>query len=170
MPQRRRCGAAPSPPSPDVHRTEHAVEIDAPASAIFPYLVESEKRLAWMGALVESEQLTGGRPGIGTRFRDVFEEYGQRIEIDAELVEVDPGRRLRVRLDANGFDAVSTQELEEARDRTRVKAVVETDYKMLAARLLGPVVARHAQKQLEADLARLKEIVEADTGEQEAEP
>jgi hypothetical protein len=33
-------------------------------------------------------------------------------------------------------------------------------YKALAARLVAPVVARHAQRQLEADLARLKELVE----------
>jgi hypothetical protein len=35
---------------------------------------------------------------------------------------------------------------------------------MLAARLLAPLVTRHAQKQLEADLARLKELVEAEAG------
>ena len=39
--------------------------------------------------------------------------------------------------------------------------MIETTYTALAARLLGPVVTRHAQKQLEADLARLKDLVEA---------
>jgi uncharacterized protein YndB with AHSA1/START domain len=147
-----------------VHTNEHAVEIDAPAARVFPYLVESEKRLRWMGALVESEQLTDGPLHVGTVWRDVFEEHGQRIELEAELAELEPGRRIEVRLESRGFDATSTQELEEVGGRTRVRTVIETEYTMLAARLLSLVVTRHAQKQLEADLARLKELVEQDVG------
>jgi uncharacterized protein YndB with AHSA1/START domain len=143
-----------------VHTNEHAVEIDAPAARVFPYLVESEKRLHWMGALVESEQLTDGPLEVGTVWRDVFEEHGQRIELEAELAELEPGRRIRVRLESRGFDATSTQELEEVDGRTRLRTVIETEYTTLAARLLSLVVSRHAQKQLAADLARLKELVE----------
>ena len=43
-----------------------------------------------MGALRASEQVTDGEPGVGTRFRDVFEQSGQRVEIDAEIVELRP--------------------------------------------------------------------------------
>jgi hypothetical protein len=65
-----------------------------------------------------------------------------------------------VRLHNRGFDSTSTQELEALGGRTRVSTVIETRYKMLATRLAGPVVTRHAQKRLEADLAGLKELVE----------
>ncbi|MGH3032819.1 MAG: SRPBCC family protein [Gaiellaceae bacterium] len=143
-----------------MHRNEHAVEIDASAATVFPYLVEGAKRLEWMGVLKESEQLTQGAPKVGSRWRDVFEDHGHRIELEAELVEHEPNRRLRVRLDGGGFDSTSTQELEEVDGRTRVSTVIETEYRMLVARLAGRVVTRHAQKQLEADLARLKELLE----------
>ena len=127
---------------------------------MFPYLVEGAKRLEWMGVLKESEQLTQGAPKVGSRWRDVFEDHGHRIELEAELVEYEPNRRLRVRLDGGGFDSMSSQELEEVDGRTRVSTVIETEYRMLVARLAGRVVTRHAQKQLEADLARLKELLE----------
>jgi uncharacterized protein YndB with AHSA1/START domain len=144
-----------------VHRNEHAVEIAAPASAVFPFLLEGEKRLLWMGALKKTESLTEGSPGVGGRWRDVFEDHGQRIELEAELTEYEPNERLRVRLVGRGFESTSTQELEETGGRTRVSAVIETDYKSVAVRLVARVVTRHAQSRLEADLAALKELVEA---------
>jgi uncharacterized membrane protein len=116
-----------------------------------------------MGALVESEPLTDGPPEPGSRYRDVFEDHGQRIELEAELVEVEPGERLTVKLVSKGFESTSSQRLEATDEGTRLTAAVETTYTMLAARLLAPLVTRHAQKQLEADLARLKELVEAES-------
>jgi uncharacterized protein YndB with AHSA1/START domain len=127
---------------------------------VFPYLVEGEKRLEWMGVLTESEQLTEGAPEVGSRWRDVFEDHGQRVELEAELVEYQPNRRLRLRLGNRSFHSTSTQELAEGDGWTRVSTVIETEYRTLAARLAGRLVTRHAQQQLEADLASLKELLE----------
>jgi carbon monoxide dehydrogenase subunit G len=114
-----------------------------------------------MGALVESEPLTDGPPQQGSRYRDVFEEYGQRIELEAELEEVDAPRRIVVQLAADDFDATILQRLEEEDGGTRLTAVIETTYTGRAARILSGLVTRHAQKQLERDLARLKALVES---------
>ena len=127
---------------------------------MFPYLVEGEKRLEWMAVLTESEQLTEGVPKVGSRWRDVFEDRGQRVELEAELVEYEPNRRLRVRLGNRSFHSTSTQELAEGEGWTRVSTMIETEYKTLAARLAGRLVTRHAQQQLEADLASLKDLLE----------
>jgi uncharacterized protein YndB with AHSA1/START domain len=151
-----------------VGRSEHAVEIEASAARIFPYLVEHEQRLRWMGALAESEPLTDGPPEIGTRFRDVFETHGRRIELEAEVAGYEPGRRLQVRLSTRGFEATSTQELEETDGRTRLTSVLETQARSLAARLAAGVVDRGAHAQLESDLARLKALVEAEAASGEA--
>jgi uncharacterized protein YndB with AHSA1/START domain len=147
-----------------VRRNEQSVEIAAAPEAVFPWLADSKRRLRWMGALVESEPLTDGPPGVGSRYRDVFEDHGQRIELEAELVEVAPAKRLTARLVSKGFESTSSQRLEATGEGTRLTAAVETRYTMLAARLLAPLVTRHSQKQLEADLARLKELVETEAG------
>lgn len=116
-----------------------------------------------MGVLVACEQLTEGSPGHGTRFRDVFEDRGQRVEIDAEVVAYEPNERLSTRLRSKAFEATASQTLEERDGRTRVTAVIETEYTSRFARLMAAVITRHAQTRLEADLARLKEIVEAES-------
>jgi uncharacterized protein YndB with AHSA1/START domain len=136
------------------------VEIDAPPAEVFPWLAASERRCEWMGALAESEPLTDGEPTLGSRFRDVFEDFGRRVELEAEIVELEPPRAMTVKLVSKVFDAKSSQRLEELDGgRTRLTAVIETEYKQRAARLAAPVVTRHAQKRLEQDLARLKELV-----------
>jgi Polyketide cyclase / dehydrase and lipid transport len=117
-----------------------------------------------MGALVESEPLDAGPPVPGSRFRDVFEDLGRRVELEAEVVELEPPRLLAVRLVSDVFEATSTSRLEPVGGGTRLATAIETTYTALAARLLAPAVTRHGQKQLEADLARLQELVEAEPG------
>jgi uncharacterized protein YndB with AHSA1/START domain len=132
------------------------VEIAAPPERVFPYLEASDQRLRWMGALAESEPLDEGR------FRDVFEDHGQLIELEAEVKRRDAPRVLVVRLRGSAFEATSTQRLEETGEGTRLNTVVETEYTSRLARLAGPLVTRRAQRQLEADLTALKELVEGD--------
>jgi hypothetical protein len=128
---------------------------------VFRWLVGSQARLRWMGALAESEPLDDGPPGPGSRFRDVFEDLGQRVELEAEVVALEPPRLLEVRLVADAFEATSRSTLAESGPGTLLAVAIETTYTKLAARLVAPVIARHGQKQLEADLVRLKELVES---------
>ncbi len=146
-----------------MHRNEHTVEIDRPPADVFPHLIASDQRLAWMGALTESEQVTEGEPRLGTRFRDVFEDHGQRIEIDAEVVEWKPNERLATRLRGSAFEATARQNLVEVDGRTRLVTTIDTEYKSRVARLMAGVVTRHAQRRLEEDLVRLKAIVERES-------
>lgn len=144
-------------------RNEHAVDIDRPPAAIFPYLVGSEQRLRWMGALAESEQVTDGEPGHGTRFRDVFEERGQRIEIDAEIVEWEPPERLGLLLRSRAFQSIGLQTLQALDGRTRLTTTIDTEYKSRVVRLMAGMITSQAQARLEKDMADLKELVERET-------
>jgi uncharacterized protein YndB with AHSA1/START domain len=134
------------------------VEIAARPDRVFPLLEASEQRLRWMGALVESEPLDEGR------FRDVFEDHGQRIELEAEVERRDSPRLLVVLLRGRTFEATSTQQLEEAGEGTRLSTAVETEYTSRLARLAAPLLTRRAQRELEADLTALKELVEGASG------
>jgi hypothetical protein len=69
-----------------------------------------------------------------------------------------------VQLDGDLFEATIAQQLEERGGGTLLVVEIETTYTKLAARLLASVVTRQAQKQLENDLARLKELVEGERG------
>lgn len=115
-----------------------------------------------MGALEQSDPLTDGEPGVGTRYRDVFVDHGQRIELEAEVVRYEPPAYLEVSLRGDGVEATSSQRLEGAAGGTRLIAVIETKYTKRLLRMMAGVVTRHAQQRLESDLVELKRIVEAE--------
>ena len=140
----------------------HTIEIASPPERVFPHVVESARRLEWMGALEESEPLTEGPPGEGMRYRDVFVDHGQRVELEAEVVRHEPPKCLEVRLRGDGVEATSSQTLEAVPGGTRLTAVIETEYTKRLLRIMAGVVTRHAQARLESDLANLKRIVEAE--------
>jgi hypothetical protein len=115
-----------------------------------------------MGALQESEPLTQGEPGLGSRYRDVFVDHGQRVELEAEVVRFEPPRLLEVRLLGDGIEATSSQTLEDLGGRTRLTAVIETEYTKRLLRMMAGAVTRVAQTRLESDLAELKKLVEGE--------
>jgi uncharacterized protein YndB with AHSA1/START domain len=142
------------------HRNEHSVEIDRPPAAVFPWLYTPEKRLRWMQMLVEAEQVDDGRPALGTRYRDAFEERGHRFDLDTEIVEWEPDRRLATQIRSSAFYSTARQSLEDLGGRTRLTTTLETEYTSRMAKLMAGVVTKHAQKQLELDMERLKALVE----------
>jgi uncharacterized protein YndB with AHSA1/START domain len=143
-----------------VPTNEYTVEIGRPAAQVFPHLVTSERRMRWMGALKESKQVTDGQPAEGTRFEDVFEDHGQRFEIEAEIVELRPPELIRLKLEGSAFESDLTQTLAESNGVTTLTTTIETEYHSALARLMSGVVTGHAQKQLEEDLERLKALLE----------
>lgn len=145
------------------HTNEHSVEIDRPPADVFPWLYDAGRRLRWMQMLVQAEQVDDGQVGLGTRFKDAFEERGHRFDLDTEIVEWEPGSRLATRIHSSGFDSTARQTLDDLGGRTRLTTRIETEYTSRMARLMAGVVTSHAQKQLERDMALLKELVEAES-------
>ena len=143
------------------NRNEHSVEIESPAAMVFTYLVEEEKLMQWLGGLVESEPLTTGEVGVGSRSREVIEVGRARMEVESEITGYRLNELLEARIFSKDFETTSIYRLRETEGRTLLRSVVESEYKALLARLLSPLITRQAQKKLEADLARLKQIVEA---------
>jgi uncharacterized protein YndB with AHSA1/START domain len=143
-----------------VHRNAAEVEIARPAGDVFPYLIESEKRMQWVHGLVESAPLDGGELGVGSRFRDVVVDHGQRTTVEAEVERYEPNDGLTARLEAKGFVSRVDYTLQELDGLTRVACTVETEFTMRVARLLAPLVTRHAQGAIERSLSRLKRVLE----------
>jgi hypothetical protein len=112
--------------------------------------------------LVESTALTEGGARVGARSREVVEERGQRSELETEITSHVPNEALQARITSKGFVTLSTYRLqEEGGGLTRLTSALESRYTMLLPRLIAPLVTRQAQKKLEADLDRLKRLVEA---------
>ena len=134
-------------------RTEATIEIDRPAAEVFPWLLEPEKRLRWVTGLRSSEPLDE------TSYREVVQEYGQRLEAVATVVRHEPPRALDVAMKGRGFEARAEHRLSEHDGRTRLTSSFDVKLGGLG-RFAGGIVGRQLQRSVEQSLARLKETLE----------
>jgi uncharacterized protein YndB with AHSA1/START domain len=140
-----------------VHRAE--TSINGTPERVFPWLTQPDLLTQWLGGLVESIPQGDGRLAVGARSREVIEDNGRRFTVESEVVGLEPGRLLAVNLTGDMFDIVSRYRLESAGATTRVQHTMDTRYKGIT-RLFAPFLRGAVQRKLDADLARLKGLVE----------
>jgi len=148
----------------DAGRNVAAVEVNRPAEHVFRYLTEPEKVKAWVSWLVEIRS-TG--QGLGAKDTWIMEDpnaNGERVSMDAPVVEWDSPRAITVDITSPmGFTGKQTYRLVPLGDgRTRLEADGRFEYGPWYWQLLEPLVTPEAQKKLEGDLARLKQLAEKD--------
>ena len=148
-------------------RLQATIEIARPASVVFDWITRPSRVQSWVGWLIEIQSLSPGEQTIGSREVWVMEDRNnnnQRMEIESEIVGLDQNRVLSTRLHSpGGFEGTVTYSLEPmGADRTRLQYLGDYKFEHWLAKLLEPVISRSAQQKLEEDLARLKQLAEAE--------
>jgi uncharacterized protein YndB with AHSA1/START domain len=153
---------------PDQARIERSVLIQAPAAKVFAVLNGFERVGAWSPwtALDPKMQFTpeGPSQGLGARLR-WFSEHPSVGSGQQEIVESEPDRRVRLRIDYTGFDGDnhSTFTLTPEGEGTRVVWTYETGFKgNLIGRYVGLMLDGRVGGFYEQGLLNLKMLVEAD--------
>jgi uncharacterized protein YndB with AHSA1/START domain len=144
-----------------LQRNDAEISIDAPQELVFEWLTEPELMQRWISGLLEFEPLDPG-PASGSRSRQTLRVKGQTFSLDSVITSFEPPGAFDVKVEHRGFESASHYRLEEHEGHTHLAVTIETTYKLFANRLLGALVTRETQKKLDADLERLKELVEAD--------
>jgi uncharacterized protein YndB with AHSA1/START domain len=142
-----------------VNRAQHTVVVARSPAEVFPYLVEPDLMRRWIGGLIEFTPLDE-EPRIGARSRQKVEQGGRTWDVESEIVELVPDRRLSARATSSAFASTLSYALEPAPEGTRLHGTVETRLRGLAGRLLGGFARRAAERKLVADLERLKRLLE----------
>ena len=146
-------------------RIDTSITIAAPPEAIFGWLVEPDRLARWLGGFVSSEPLTEGGVCLGARSRDVVEEDGRRMEVETEIVELEPARLLGVNITSDLGELRSRYELRAVDGgRIRLRYASDVTFRGLRWRLLAPLVLPRLRSNAERDLARLRRAVEAEVG------
>jgi len=137
------------------------VAIDAPPADVFPWLVEGERLLQWVGGLVEHEQLT---PISVRQVLDPPLPGAGAVEVRLDVYLLHVPWRLETRLTGPaGLSADVAYVLEEREDGgTDLSALVRSQTGPSAKGLLGPVVVAGVRRRMRSDLGRLKELAEAE--------
>jgi hypothetical protein len=141
-------------------RIEESIVINRSPKDVFSFLAARRNDPVWMAAVVESRWLEpSGNPGVGRRGRMAMKTFGRRMEYLDEVTTYEPGRQIAHRTIEGPIDLNTACLCEPADGGCRTTVVAEAD--KILARPLDPLLARLMRRGFRADLAKLKQILEA---------
>jgi uncharacterized protein YndB with AHSA1/START domain len=136
------------------------MHIERDPADIFAILCDVSQNAKWASASVSGRQTSPGPVGLGTTAREVGRFMGRRMEVDSEIVEFVPDRRLAYVTSSGPFPFRGSFTVEPAGAGSMVTATFEAA-PTGAFRFLGPLFAIMATRQFRRDLGNLKRLMEA---------
>lgn len=141
-------------------KTAASIQIDRPVEDVYAYATTVDTLPQWLGAVVEVEQLTDGPLGVGTRIRAGGKMLGRRLVTFVEVTAFDPGARFAFTGVTGPFKAHNNYTFESVAGGTKVTDAAEIELSG-PLRLIDPFVGPMVRRQFEANLAALKDRLEA---------
>ncbi len=141
-------------------RAEASLVINCPLDKVFAYLADISRGTEWQSELLEVQQTSNGPVGIGTTIREVRRLMGRNMETSFAVTEYEPDHRLGFKSTSGPIQMRAYYSLDGSGDGTKVTMTVEADLTGVF-RMTEPMVVHGAKRQMDADIARLKEILEA---------
>ncbi|HEX9038527.1 MAG TPA: SRPBCC family protein [Ktedonobacterales bacterium] len=139
---------------------EFSIVINRPVEEVFAFVGNPENYPKWFSGSREVKITSAGPIGVGTTFRTVISLLGRRIEGDIEFTEYEPNRSFTEKTTSGPFPVESRVTFERVEGGTRI-----TDTQLAEPggffKLAEPLLARLIKRQIEADLANLKDLLEA---------
>jgi uncharacterized membrane protein len=143
-----------------VRKVEVHVGIHRPVEVVFAYVIAVETMPEWRGDVAEAVQLTDGPFGVGTRIRAGGRFLGRPLGIVVEVTELEVGATLAYRPVSGLLRTHNVYTFQSTAGGTQITLTDEIELGGILG-LLEPVMARIVSRQYQANLARLKTILEA---------
>lgn len=140
-------------------RTEASIVINRPVEEVFSYLMDVNNWPEWTG-FPELEQTSEGPVGVGTTFRGVSEFLGRSGEWTSEVTAYEPNRKFQQKIIWGSMSIEQSSIFEPVEGGTKYTQIGEGETGGIF-KMATPVVNRMMKKQLESNLAKLKEVLEA---------
>lgn len=141
-------------------KLEKSVVINRPVEEVFAFAGNVENNPQWQSSVSEARVTSEGPVGVGTTYRYVAQLLGRQIDIEGEVTEYDPNGKYSFRSVSGPFPLEGALACEAAEGGTKVALRVEAEIGGFF-KMAEPLVARMIQRQFEADMANLKDLLEA---------
>jgi uncharacterized membrane protein len=139
---------------------EREIVIARAPGEVFAYLADLRNLPEWQGSVEEVRPEADGPLRQGSRFAEARKVAGRRVESTLEVATHDPDRELTVRVVSGPVRGSIRHLLEPSGDGTRLRIVGRLEGGGLRG-LAGPLLERAARREAEADLRRLKQVLES---------
>ena len=141
-------------------REELSVVFERPVEEVFTFATDPENEPLWQSTSLETERTSEGPLGVGATFRNTSKFLGRRIETTYEVTEMEYPRRECVKIVSGPIPGSGCYLFEPAEGGTRFTQTFVVEVGGFF-RLAEPLVGRAIRRQTEADMATLKDMLEA---------
>jgi carbon monoxide dehydrogenase subunit G len=148
-------------------RVERSVAINRSSNDVFAFVADQTNAARWQSGMVEVRRLTDGPAGVGTRHAFTRTLMGRRMTGENEYVEFVPGRRVAFRT-TSGPKLLASYDVAPDSTGTRLTAKIELDVAGIMT-IAAPLVARTLSRDVDSNLALLKDILEEPANEAAAD-
>ena len=141
-------------------KIENSLVINAPIEKVWAYLDDISNASKYSESVIEAKKLTDGPTAIGTKYLYVAKFMGQKMETKGEITAHDPPHKSAWKGVDSPFPMQGATELESVAGGTRVTQRVDATPGGFF-KLAEPLLMKQFQSQGDADLTKLKQILEA---------
>jgi uncharacterized membrane protein len=143
----------------DMLKIESTTVINRPIEDVFAVLSNLENNPKWSTAFLEVKKTSQGPISVGTTWRAVQKAFGRQLESEVEVTEYEPNR-MWTQKGKSPFPVQVQATFESVDGGTRVNLRLEGEPGGFF-KLAEPLVATMAKRNIEGDLASLKDLMEA---------
>ncbi len=141
-------------------KLEISIVINRPVEEVFAFLSNPENGPKWSSGGAEVKKTLEGPIGVGATYRSVRTFLGQRIEGENEVTEYEPNRSYATKSKSGPFPIQGRVTFERVEGGTRVSGTLVGEPSGFF-KLAEPLLVSMFKRQFEADLANLKDLMEA---------
>lgn len=145
---------------PSIHES---IVIDRPQETVFAFSSDPANVPRYSPSIVRYEQLDDVPLGLGSLVEGSIKVAGRRIDFVEEIVEYEPPRRFSARTVESPIPFRVTIWSDSQAGATLLEWLTETDlFGGFFGKLAEPVVVGMYRRELQADLRRLKQLIESE--------
>lgn len=141
-------------------KLEAGITINRPVEEVFAFTSNPESEPLWRPELLEMEKTSEGPIGVGTTYREVMQFLGRRIESTGEITKYEPNNMIAMKTTSGPLPFELTGTYQPVEGGTELTFEIEADVGGFF-RFAEPLVARMGKRQMETQLANIKDLLEA---------
>ena len=134
--------------------------IERPVKQVFDFMSTPENDFQWQYGTLASARISEGASKRGTSFRSIGHLLGRRVQSTFEVTEYEPNRKYGFKSLSGPWQSHTSYTFKMSKDSTQID--ISTQVTMINFFQVNQgVLEKNMKKQLEENMAKLKDILEA---------
>ncbi len=140
---------------------EKSTVINRPVEEVFAYVADVENEPQWISEVMEVRRTSDGPIGVGSTYDNVVHFLGRQIVDPHEVVQYEPNKKFTFKSHSGQISFEGTHAFEPTTNGATRFTFVASGETGTLFRLAEPIVNRMINRQWDANVANLKELLEA---------